>query len=133
MQASSYRSVPYSPEEQDGIGWNCNCHLANLPACVRWAIIGSILLLLAGLAAILYLVTHLDSIEGTTMIPFLLGPGLVIIAVVTVVIAIKCHNSRVHRFVKEDQEYQARLEASQNNFKFFNLAEDIPPAVITYN
>ena len=48
----------------------------------------------------------------------MLGPGLVLIAVVAIVLSVMCHEMRVKRQLREDQ---ARLNASMNGLNLYNV------------
>ena len=52
------------------------------------------------------------------ILALMLGPGLVLIAVVAIVLSVMCHEMRVKRQLREDQ---ARLNASMNGLNLYNV------------
>ena len=52
------------------------------------------------------------------ILALVLGPGLVLIAVVAIVLGVLCHEMRVKRQLREDQ---ARLNDSTNGLNLYNV------------
>ncbi len=82
----------------------------------KWVIIGSIVAFLAGLALLLYIFSHLAKDDlmtgGARIIPILLGPILIIVALIVLVLAIRCNNSRVKYRVRKEHD---QLDVSHNS------------------